>query len=189
MKPRIRSWRPLDMLRWYNSFLTKPKESITSDELEAFFEGAKAYYNKSTEEAEKKWSLSRYRWRFDEKTSELVFEHQKGSLPTLKAKAQIISSFFVEPQEWHWSWAAPHLPKKSTADARRVRNFGRRMKQTPLYKSPVQLKTQKHLRHFMTALALSLSKKAETAYTGQGKDQEVVFLLHSIRVTENEKTS
>ena len=41
----------------------------------------------------------------------------------------------------------------------------------------------------MTALALSLSKKAETAYTGQGKDQEVVFLLHSIRVTENEKTS
>lgn len=170
----------LSWLRWYNSFIVRRKEPLESPVLTAFLGQAKDAYNQAILDNETQWELSRYRWRFDSKTQTLHFEHKKGTLPNLIAHAQILGSHFTQTREWHWSWSTPHIPKKATRDARKLKAFGRRFGQNYLYQAVLDLSGAKQRAPALAAVGLAVSK-AEAIYQGQSDQQTVYFLLRNIQ--------
>lgn len=175
--------RLLSWLRWYNSFIVRRKTPLEWPELTAFFDQAKVDYNQATSAAEARWQLSRYRWRFDIKSFNVYFEHKKGTLPNLTAQAQILGSHFTHTKEWHWSWSTPHIPKKTTRVARKLKTFGRRFGQNYLYRHVLDLTGTPQKAQALAALGFALSQ-AECVYQGQSEQQTVFFLLHNIQETQ-----
>lgn len=167
--------------RWYNSFIAPAKISRQSPVIDIFLQDAAKHYNKSLAQLESQWLINRYRWQFNQEDNTLRFTHKKQKLPDLVADAQIIGSYFVQTQLWHWAWSSGHLNKKAAKAARKIKRFGRQQSQVPLFTNPLDLYGRPHYCGFLHGLSLSIAKM-QFAYCGKNQEQHVYFLMNNIRL-------
>ena len=176
----------MKLWRWCLSFAKTPqKQRIKANaEFDQLLQTAQTDYNAGIKQLQASHQIDRYAWSFNVKTRNLEFHHTKDKLPKLKARAEILGSYFIKTRAFEWSWNTPNVPKKLTRVARKVKRFGRCNGQPDLYTGRLTDKKQLKLCQYYAAIALHLSSYTNV-YQGKSQDQIVFFLMRDIQSVED----